>query len=140
MRTLLLCMFLFGGMACATDDDPALVPDGDAVSRHTAIVERRIAASNAQDWATWEALHTPGAIRTAPGLPGPLVGAAAMRDGIAELVTTFPDYHLALVEAFGQGDRLIARIHTRATMLGAMQLGEATIPATGKSFEQDWVA
>jgi ketosteroid isomerase-like protein len=34
----------------------------------------------------------------------------------------------------------VARIHTCATMLGPMQLGETLVPATGMAFEQDWVA
>lgn len=63
-----------------------------------------------------------------------------MRAGIEELVETFPDYHLELVEAFGTGDRLMARIHTKATMLGPMMIGDTEIPPTGKVFEQDWVA
>ena len=63
-----------------------------------------------------------------------------MRDAIAALVKTFPDYHLELRQAFGEGDRVVARIHTHATMLGEMQLGEQLIPPTGRSFEQDWVA
>jgi ketosteroid isomerase-like protein len=111
-----------------------------AVAGHVAIVQRRIAANNARDWDTWEALHTPNAERTAPELSEPLKGAKAMRARIEELFTTFPDYHLELVDAFGQGDRLIARIHTRATMLGPMPFGDSIVPPTGKSFEQDWVA
>jgi ketosteroid isomerase-like protein len=110
------------------------------VSEHVALLRKRIAASNAQDWDTWQSLHTADAVRTAPGLPGPIVGAAAMRTAIEELFTTFPDYHLELVDAFGAGDRLAARVHTRATMSGPLQLGEDTVPATGKVFEQDWVA
>jgi len=131
-------LFSLGLIACA--DDAAVPIPPDRVAAHVSVVERRIAASNASDWATWEALHTPGAVRTAPELPAPLVGAAAMRAGIAELVTTFPDYHLELIDAVGYDDRLVARIHTRATMLGAMQLGETTIPPTGKAFAQDWLA
>ena len=103
-------------------------------------MNQRIEASNRHDWAAWQALHRDDAVRTAPELPGPLTGSAAMRAGIEELVTTFPDYHLELVDAFGAGDRLTARLHTRATMLGPMQLGSITIPPTGKPFEQDWIA
>jgi ketosteroid isomerase-like protein len=47
---------------------------------------------------------------------------------------------LSLVDAFGSADRLVARIHTRATMNGPMNLGATTAPPTGKVFEQDWVA
>jgi ketosteroid isomerase-like protein len=63
-----------------------------------------------------------------------------MRAGIEELVRTFPDYHLQLVDAFGSRNRLVACIHTKATMLGSLELGGATIPPTGKVFEQEWVA
>jgi ketosteroid isomerase-like protein len=127
------------GAACddAGDSGPR---ERDQLAAHVALVEARIEASNRHDWAAWQAMHTDDAVRTAPELPGPLVSSAAMRAGIEELVVTFPDYHLELVDAFGQGDRLMARIHTRATMLGAMQLGETTIPPTGLAFEQDWVA
>lgn len=110
------------------------------VQRHVEVVRQRIAACNAKDWNTWESLHTANAVRTSPDLPQPLVGAKAMRAGIEELVKTFPDYHLELVDAIGSGDRLVARIHTRGTMTGSITLGDTTVPATGKSFEQDWVA
>ena len=111
-----------------------------AVAAHIAVIKKRIAANNAQDWGTWESLHTADAVRTAPELPEPLVGAKAMRAGIEELVVTFPDYHLELVEAFGEGDRLVARIHTRGTMLGSININGDEVPPTGKTFEQDWVA
>jgi predicted ester cyclase len=112
----------------------------DPVAEHIAVVKARITASNAQDWDTWQGLHAEGAVRTAPGLPGPVEGSAAMRASIEELFTTFPDYHLELVDAFGDGDQLVARIHTKATMNGALLLGETLVPATGKGFEQDWLA
>jgi ketosteroid isomerase-like protein len=112
---------------------------GDVSSR-VDVVRKRIEATNAKDWKAWESLHTPGAVRTAPGLPAPLRGAAAMRTAIEELTVTFPDYRLELVDAFGSGDRLVAKIHTRATMKGPLDLGGQVVPATGKAFEQDWIA
>lgn len=129
--------------ACNESDsteDPTADPLGDDVVRHMDVMQRRIAASNAMDWSTWESLHTPDAVRTAPELDEPLAGSKAMRAGIEELVITFPDYHLDLVEAFGEGDQLMARIHTRATMLGPMSIDGTEIPPTGRVFEQDWVA
>ena len=133
--------------ACSDDADgtsqaaAAPLAQVDAtVATRIAIVKRRIEANNSKDWQTWESLHTPDAVRTAPELEVPLRTAHAMRVGIEELLTTFPDYHLELMDAFGSGDRLVARIHTRATMLGALPLGNVTVPATGKMFEQDWVA
>ena len=132
---------LVGCGEATSTEDPAVEQVGGTNARHTATIQRRIAANNAKDWSTWESLHTPGAVRTAPELPQPLVGAKAMRAGIEELVVTFPDYHLELVQAFGDGDRLVARIHTKGTMLGPMDIGGANkIPPTGKVFEQDWVA
>ncbi len=122
--------------ACNTDDHP----ESSLASRHIGLLERRIEACNAQDWDAWEALHVENAVRTAPELPAPLVGARPMRLAIEELVVTFPDYHLELVDAINQGDTLAARIHTRATMLGPMQLPSGTVPPTGRAFEQDWVA
>ena len=129
------------GCAEGDADLPARVPSADpVVEAHMQVMLERIAANNAKDWSTWEGLHTPGAVRTAPELPGPLVTAKAMRAGIEELVVTFPDYHLQLVEAFGEGNRVMARIHAKGTMLGAMDINGAVIPPTGKVFEQDWVA
>jgi ketosteroid isomerase-like protein len=110
------------------------------VEAHIDVIHERIVANNTKNWTVWEALHTPDAVRTAPELPEPLVGAAAMRAGIEELVVTFPDYHLELVEAFGTGDRLMARIHTNGTMLGPIDIGGTEVPPTGLAFEQDWAA
>lgn len=134
-----LALALGSVLTLAGCDEPETSDDA-VVARHIEIVEQRIAANNAQDWDAWEALHTDDAVRTAPELAEPLVSAAAMREGIEELVVTFPDYNLELVEAFGQDDRLMARIHTRATMLGPIVIDGVEIPPTGRSFEQDWVA
>jgi len=129
---------LFG---CNQSNDTSPQDDTSAqTERQIEIIEQRIDANNSKDWQTWESLHTDNAVRTAPELSGPLVGAAAMRKGIEELVVTFPDYNLKLVEAFGSGNRLMARIHTRATMLGPLVIDGVEVPATGAMFEQDWVA
>lgn len=134
-----LVLATLGTAACA-DADPAPADRSSQVARHIETIKQRIDASNANDWDAWQALHTDDATRTAPELTEPLTSSAAMREAIAALVTTFPDYHLELRQAFGEGDRVVARIHTNGTMLGEMQLGEAVVPPTGKAFEQDWVA
>jgi ketosteroid isomerase-like protein len=148
LRTLPAALLALGLVGCAdTADDserpppvgPTLSADPE-VEAHIGVVRQRIAANNSKDWDAWEALHTEAAVRTAPELAEPLVGAGAMRAGIEELILTFPDYHLELVDAFGTGERLVARIHTRATMLGELELGGTAVPPTGASFEQDWVA
>jgi aspartyl-tRNA synthetase len=138
MKTILLLAIACTATACTEAESS---PDaGTGVTDHIAIVEARLDATNRHDWDAWEALHTPDAIRTAPELVEPLVGAGAMRAAIEGLVTAFPDYHLELRQAFGSGDWLTATIHTTATHTGPLSLGEATIPATGRAIEQDWVA
>lgn len=136
--------FLLAACTADTEVDPphetATTPGTSEVSPRVDVVRRRIDATNAKDWKTWESLHTSGAVRTAPGLPAPLRGAAAMRAAIEELTVTFPDYRLELVDAFGSGDKLVAKIHTRATMKGPLDLGGQVVPATGRAFEQDWIA
>ncbi|NJO55237.1 MAG: ester cyclase [Rhodospirillales bacterium] len=121
-------------------DDPRRSGADASVAAHVAVIEQRIAANNAHDWDTWQELHTPGAIRTAPGLGAPLVGAAALRAGIEELHGAFPDYTLTLRDAFGAGDRLVVRIHQTGTMLGPIEFGGALVPPTGRRMEQEWVA
>jgi len=126
---------------CNDADAPGRVPNADpVVESHIQLMLTRIAANNAKDWDTWEGLHVPGAVRTAPELLEPLVGASAMRAGIEELVVTFPDYNLQLVEAFGEGNRLMARITAKGTMLGSIDINGTQVPPTGKAFQQDWVA
>jgi ketosteroid isomerase-like protein len=111
------------------------------VTQQIALIEERLAATNARDWDRWEALHIPDAIRTAPELEQPLRSAAAMREAIEALSVAFPDYHLELEQAFGQGEWLALRLHTTGTMTGPLLLSDGTeVPATGQSIEQDWSA
>jgi predicted ester cyclase len=122
---------------------PAAAPvtSADAeVAAHIDVIKQRIAASNARDWDTWQSLHTSDAVRTAPGLPGPVQGSQAMRERIEELFETFPDYTLELIDAFGSGDRLVVRIRQSATMQGPLDLGGTVVPPTGRKMGQDWVA
>ena len=115
--------------------------DAPSVSERVARIEERLAATNARDWDTWQALHTPDAIRTAPELEQPLEGSLAMRAAIEALSTAFPDYHLELRQAFGQGEWLAIRLHTTGTMTGPLTLSDGTlVPPTGQPIEQDWAA
>jgi ketosteroid isomerase-like protein len=128
------------------DDAAASTAAGAAagvVSRdeQVAIIEQRLEATNTRDWARWESLHTPDAVRTAPELETPLRGAGAMRAAIETLSTAFPDYHLELRQAIAQGDWLAVRLHTSGTMTGPLTLSDgAVVPATGQPIEQDWTA
>jgi predicted ester cyclase len=117
------------------------VAEQSAQSEQIAIIEERLNATNTRDWDRWESLHTDDAIRTAPELEAPLHGSAAMRAAIETLSVGFPDYHLELEQAFGQGEWLALRIHTTGTMTGPLMLSDGTeVPPTGQRIEQEWSA
>jgi ketosteroid isomerase-like protein len=128
------------------DEAAGIDTTGDAAAvlsraAQIAIIEQRLEATNTRDWARWESLHTPDAVRTAPELEAPLRGSGAMRAAIEALSGAFPDYHLELRQAFGQGDWLAVRLHTNGTMTGSLTLSDgALVPATGQPIEQDWSA
>jgi predicted ester cyclase len=130
----------------STETDPSGnagddVANGLSLERQVAIIEQRLEATNTQNWDLWESLHTADAIRTAPELEEPLRGAPAMRAAIETLGTAFPDYHLELQQAFGQGPWLAVRLHTTGTMTGPLTLSDGVVvPPTGQSIEQDWSA
>lgn len=95
---------------------------------HMATLEARIAASNAHDFAGWQALHADGCVRTAPELAVPLVGATSMRAALEHLVAVFPDYRVQLVRAVGHGAWLAATLSSSGTL------------PTGAAFAQTWTA
>jgi len=120
----------------ASDDGHALT-----LAEQIALIESRLDATNTADWDRWESLHTPDALRTAPELEAPLRGAPALRAAIETLSVAFPDYHLELKQAFGQGEWLAVRLHTTGTMTGPLTLSDgSSVPATGQPIEQDWAA
>ena len=105
------------------------------------VMRARVEATNTRDWERWQSLHTEDAKRSAPELEAPLEGASAMRAAIEVLSTAFPDYHLELTQAFGEGESLAVRLHTTGTMTGPLVLSDATeLPPTGRPIEQDWTA
>lgn len=145
--TLTTCFVALAASACAGADDSSGPEESSSAARvltrteQVAIIEQRLAATNARDWDTWESLHTPGATRTAPELEAPLEGAAAMRVAIETLGAAFPDYHLELRQAFGEGEWLAVKLHTTGTMTGGLRLSDGReVPPTGRKIEQDWSA
>lgn len=138
-----------GAVACASADDGGGAEASSQTdmarvltrTEQVAVIERRLAATNSRDWDTWESLHTPDAVRTAPELEAPLQGAAAMRLAIETLGNAFPDYHLELRQAFGEGEWLALKLHTTGTMTGPLVLSDGSeVPPTGRKIEQDWSA
>ncbi len=161
MNAKLSPMFLISSLlalsGCAGADETSATADGDGQgdavtapvdsadslrsSEQIGIIVERLDATNDKDWDRWEALHTEDALRTAPELAEPLRGAPALRAAIESLAVAFPDYHLELKQAFGQGEWLAVRIHTTGTMTGPLRLSDgADVPATGQAIEQDWSA
>lgn len=141
LASTLLCI-----TACAGADETG-DPGGDGTARtltrteQVAVIQKRIEATNTRNWDLWESLHTPDATRSAPEFEEPLQGAAAMRFAIETLSTAFPDYHLELRLAFGEGEWLAVRLHTTGTMTGPLMLSDGTeVPPTGRTIEQDWTA
>ena len=136
------------GSGASTDSagettEPSAVDDGGALplAEQIAIIEQRLDATNTRDWDRWQSLHTDDAVRTAPELEQPIEGASGMRAAIETLSLAFPDYHLELRHAFGQGEWLAVRLHTSGTMTGPLTLSDgAVVPATGRGIQQDWVA
>jgi SnoaL-like polyketide cyclase len=130
---------VFGSMALAKGSDPYDSPIVEYAKKR--IIQERIKASNEKDFKKWESFHAKEACRTAPELPGELCGSENMRVAIEELVVSFPDYHLELVESFGAGLKYMAKIRARGTFLKAIDIGGGQIvPPTGKMFTQEWIA
>ncbi len=122
--------------AVRANDNAAIVVDhvviavDDSVEQaaHVDVLNKRIAASNAHDWATWQSLHVDGCVRTGPELATPLVSSDAMRDAIAGLVDVFPDYTLGVVRVVGHGEWMATTLTSTATL------------PTGARFSQTWTA
>lgn len=106
------------------------------------VLQARIAASNAHDFAAWEALHTEDCVRTAPELEQPIGGRAEMRAALERLVRAFPDYHVSLVRAVAVGPWVAAELRSYGTMEHSLERPGKwfSIPASGKSFAQTWTA
>ena len=132
VRTLLAAAALVLGIGCASAPEvrvPVVVAVAIDDARHLELLQQRVLASNARDWAAWQALHTEHCVRTSPDLAAPLVGSAAMRASITELVETFPDYRVGLVRVVGHGEWAAATL-----------TASGTLPMTGTRFLQTWTA
>lgn len=126
----------------AGPDGPDPVADSSgATSEVLGILEKRIAATNSQDWDAWQALHTDDCVRTAPELEVPLQGSSEMRAAIARLGKAFPNYHVALVRVVGTGPWYAAELRSSGTMTQPLEIpGELAIPAQNRHFRQNWMA
>ncbi|MFQ5918431.1 MAG: nuclear transport factor 2 family protein [Thermoplasmata archaeon] len=77
------------------------------VEENKRVIEARVQAHNARDYATWESLHTDSVTRTAPELGKPLQGKAALlralKDGIADY-----DHDLEIERLVGEANHVYA--------------------------------
>ena len=105
------------------------------------IILKRIQYTNERNFKQWEKLHTPHACRTAPAFKGELCGAGEMSQALQDLIVSFPDYKLELVEVYRSNKNMFAKIRAKGTFKHPLNLGDGNIiPATGKTFTQEWVA
>ena len=105
------------------------------------IISKRINNTNARDFNSWESLHTKNACRTAPAFKGEICGVQNMSHALKELIVSFPDYNLELLEVYRSKKNMFAKIRSTGTFLNPMDIGGGVIiQPTGKSFSQEWVA
>jgi ketosteroid isomerase-like protein len=101
------------------------------------LIQRRLAANNAQDGAAWEALHTPDCRRYAPELEEPLESASEMRAAIQRLWNGFPDYRLVAVRMMGNGDAAAVEMIASGRLTRPYVLGDGlVIPPNNRRFIQ----
>jgi hypothetical protein len=105
------------------------------------IITARIDATNSRRFVAWEGLHTKNSCRTAPAFKGDLCGVKNMRHALEELIVSFPDYKLELIQVFRSKKNMFAKIRSTGTFLNPLDIGGGVVIApTGKSFSQEWVA
>lgn len=98
-----------------------------STGRNKALYHRFLAAINARDFATAEALVAPDAVNHTP-LPGEPSGLAGFRYRMEALSTAFPDCRFTTEEIIEEGDKVV----TRGVMTGANTGPFAGMPPTGK--------
>lgn len=105
------------------------------------LITKRIKYTNARDFDSWKSLHTKGACRTAPAFKGELCGVEKMGQALEELIVSFPDYKLELLEVYRSKKNMFAKIRSTGTFLHPLDIGGGVIiQPSGKSFSQEWVA
>jgi steroid delta-isomerase-like uncharacterized protein len=112
-----------------TTDRP--VPPSD-VERNKAVARRWIEVFNERDDAAEAAVRAPDYLGHAPASlePTPLDSEAWTRF-LADFVEAFPDLHLTVEDAVGEGDRVAQRVHFAGTHTGEFQ----GLPPTHKTVE-----
>jgi steroid delta-isomerase-like uncharacterized protein len=93
-------------------------------------------AINKKDWDTAFGLHSKGHLRFDSNRVEPMKGLDRYRAYIVGFADAFPDLHIEVVRAFGQGDMVCDEHITSGTHNGPMQSSDGiTIPPSGKRFK-----
>jgi predicted ester cyclase len=107
------------------------------VDRNVEVVRRLEMAYNERDYDTVRASlaadfvsHTPGSQMVPPGVEGAIVA----NEGT---FSYFSDKRSEILEAFGDGDRVVSHVRMTGTNDGGIEW--AGVPANGKPIDVDWI-
>jgi steroid delta-isomerase-like uncharacterized protein len=100
------------------------------------LVYRLYEAINDNDWDTVFGLHSEDHLRYDTNRPEPMKGLDPYREYVIGFADAFPDLHIEVVRAFGQGDMVCDEHITSGTHDGPMKSSDGkTIPLSGKGFK-----
>lgn len=100
------------------------------------LIKRVYKAINDRDWDTVFALHSKDHLRFDTNRSEPTKGLKLYREYVVGFADSFPDLHIEVVRAFGQGDMVCDEHITSGTHNGPMKSADGkTIPPSGKSFK-----
>ena len=94
-------------------------------------VDSMFEAFNAQDWDRYYELFAESVVTHSVGVPEPVKGRTALREGDEGYLTAFPDMRVKKEHSFGQGDWVCAEVTITGTPTGPLRgPGGEMIPAT----------
>ena len=107
-----------------------------SVQENAEIIEKWIAAVNAKDYDSYLDLFSDDIVTRSTASTEPTQGKEALRQQLAGLYTSFPDYYLKLVNTVVADDQFVCEIEASGTNIEDLNLGPGAppIPATGKRF------
>ena len=92
-------------------------------------------AFNNEDWDTLFSLHSEDHLRFDTNRAKPMKGLDPYREYVVGFSEAFPDLHIEVIRAFGQGDMVCDEHITSGTHQGPMKSSDGSIiPPSGKSF------
>jgi predicted ester cyclase len=107
------------------------------VTRNIERVERLEQAYNDRDYDTVRTIVAPHFVANTPGaemMPPGIEGAIVANEGAH---SAFPDHRTEILEAFGDGDRVVSHVRMTGTNDGGLPW--AGMPANGAKVDIDWI-